>query len=130
MSGLTRRKSSDGNGRQRVMAKYGNRKVEADGVLFDSQAEYRRYRELRLLQDAGEIDHLVLQPAYVLAPAVKLNGRTKPAIRYFADFQYVDTATGKTVTEDVKSPATSANAVYRVKKHLLMTVHGIEVREV
>ena len=37
--------------------KYGNRKVEIDGVTFDSIAEARRYQELKLLETAGEIDY-------------------------------------------------------------------------
>jgi hypothetical protein len=40
--------------------KYGNRKTEIDGYLFDSQAEARRYKELKLMQAAGEIDTLEL----------------------------------------------------------------------
>src|SRR5579872_4879033 len=38
----------------------------ADGVVFASKAEMLRYRELRLLERAGEIRNLELQPRYPL----------------------------------------------------------------
>jgi hypothetical protein len=42
-------------------SKYGNRKTEAHGLLFDSKLEARRYTELLLLQSAGEISGLERQ---------------------------------------------------------------------
>jgi len=36
--------------------KYGNKKVEIDGILFDSILEGSRYLQLNLLKSAGEID--------------------------------------------------------------------------
>ena len=54
--------------------------------------------------------------------------RAKPALRYVADFQYVEN--GKLVVEDVKSKITQENPVYRIKKHLMMSVHGIEINEI
>lgn len=49
-------------------------------------------------------------------------------MKYVADFVYQ--ANGQTVVEDVKSAATRKLAVYRLKKHLMMSVHGLEVVEV
>lgn len=34
------------------------------------------------------------------------------------------------VVEDVKSPASAKLAAYRLKRHLMRTVHGIEITEV
>lgn len=110
-------------------AKYGNRRVSLDGYEFDSRAESRRYEELRLLQKAGEIGHLVVHPVYEIAPGATLSGRRKPPLRYEADFEYMDT-NGQRVVEDVKSDATRRNPTYRLKLHLMATVRGIQVREV
>ena len=44
------------------MSKYRNVKTEVDGILFASKKEARRYSELKLLERAGEIAHLELQP--------------------------------------------------------------------
>ena len=38
------------------MSKYNNKRITIDGITFDSLAEERRYRELRLLWRANEID--------------------------------------------------------------------------
>lgn len=109
-------------------AKYRNAKVTVDGVTFDSKGEQRRYVELCQMQAAGIIADLKQSVDFVLAPACYLGGKAKkPALRYRADFTY--TEGGALVVEDFKSPATLANPVYRIKKHLMMTVHGILIRE-
>ena len=112
--------------------KYGNKKIEIDGVKFDSKKEARRYQALLLMQRAGEISDLELQPKFELIKSVKFAGtdRAKPAIRYFADFAYTETATGKRIVEDVKSKITRESPVYRIKKHMMLAIHGIEINEV
>lgn len=111
-------------------AKYGNRKVEIDGLRFDSGAEARRYRELVLLQDAGQIACLEQHPRFDLAPSVVLDGRKHPPLRYTADFRYIDLGRfSQDVVEDVKSAASRTTA-YKMRRHLMKAVHGIEVREV
>lgn len=110
-------------------AKYRNTKVSVAGETFDSKGEQRRYMELRQLEAGGHIAFLTRGQCFVLAPACHLGGKSKkPALRYKADFTYVD-CDGELVVEDFKSPATLKNPVYRIKKHLMMTVHGILIRE-
>ena len=46
--------------------KYGNQKVIIDGIKFDSKAEAERYKELKILERAGKIRGLRLQPKYLL----------------------------------------------------------------
>lgn len=106
-------------------------KVELDGMTFDSKKEHRRYIELKAMQQRGEIRDLKHHTKFELAPKTKIEGekRAKPALRYFADFTYYR-STGEFVVEDVKSAATRKLASYRNKKHLMKTVHGIDVREV
>ena len=111
-------------------SKYNNRKVELDGFTFDSQKEARRYSELKILVRVGEISELELQKSFVLAESVKFNNepRAKPAIRYVADFAYMEN--GVMIVEDVKSKATKSLPVYRMKKHLMKSVHDIEIQEI
>ncbi|WP_139851333.1 DUF1064 domain-containing protein [Acinetobacter pullicarnis] len=110
--------------------KYANKKVVLNGTAFDSKKEARRFGELQILERAGEIKDLQTQYAFVLAESVKFNSepRSKPAVKYLADFVYV--RDGRVVVEDVKSAATKKLAVYRLKKHLMKSVHGIEVVEI
>lgn len=108
-------------------AKYSNIKTEVDGILFDSKKEANRYVLLKLLERTGEITDLVLQPKFLIADAVILDGRKQRARYYIADFQYTDLVTGKTVVEDVKGMKTAA---YRAKRHQVKLIHGIEVKEV
>lgn len=112
---------------QERRAKYGNTKAEIDGEKFDSEKEAARWHQLKLQEAAGHIKDLRRQVAFELAPAVVLDGRKKPAIRYWADFTYIDN--GLFVVEDVKSEITRKNPVYRIKRHLMATVHGIHIKE-
>ena len=109
-------------------SKYKAVKTTVDGVSFDSKAEARRYSELLLLQRAGEISDLRRQVTYELVPGVKFAGaaRARPAIRYTADFVY--TVRGKFVIEDVKSPVTANLPAFKIKRHLMLALHGLEVR--
>lgn len=108
--------------------KYNATKTQIDGITFASKAEAKRYNELKRLEQSGHISALELQPTYQLAPGVKYTGaaRACPALRYRADFRYIDHL-GVQVVEDVKGMPTEG---YRIKKHLLMALHNIEVREV
>lgn len=113
-------------------AKYKNTKViNDDGIKFDSKKEARRYQALLLMQRAGEIKDLELQPRFSLVKGVKFSGdaRAKPDIRYTADFAYTDTKTGERIIEDVKSPVTKKKTDYRMRRHMMLAIHGIEVLE-
>ena len=110
--------------------KYGNKKTMVDGIEFDSGLEASRYGALKLLLVAGEIAELELQVPFVLAGAVQYEGkRQTPPLRYFADFCYYKRVGDRWVyvVEDAKGVR---DRPYKIKKHLMMTVHKIEVREV
>lgn len=113
-------------------SKYRNQKVESDGLLFDSRKEARRHWDLQALLRAGLIRDLRTQPWFVLAPSVRLKGesRAKPALRYRADFSYVIVENGERIVEDVKSPATREKEAYRIKRHLMKSVHGLDITEI
>lgn len=109
------------------MTKYHSRSIVVDGIKFPSHREARRYRELKLLERAGEIRDLELQKKYVLIPAQKKpSGGTERACTYTADFVYRD-STGREVVEDAKGMHTQQ---YVIRRKLMLWVHGIEVREV
>ena len=111
-------------------SKFNAQRIEKDGMKFDSVKEYKRYIELTALMQRGEISELKCQVKFELAPKVKIAGekRAKPALRYFADFTYL--SNGKLIVEDVKSAATRKLPSYRNKKHLMKTVHDIDISEV
>ena len=113
-------------------SKYKNTKVEFDGKTFDSQKEVNRYQDLKLKLQAGQITDLNHHVPFVLMEGVKFEHekRKKPAMKYIADFVYTDVKTGLQVVEDVKSAMTRKLAAYRQKKHLMMSVHNIEIQEV
>ncbi len=96
--------------------KFNASKIKLDGMTFDSTKEYKRYIQLKA-QQRGGIKDLQHYTKFELVPKTKIEGekRTKPALRYFADFTYF-TATGVSVVEDVKSAATLKLASYRNKK--------------
>ena len=50
------------------MSKYHNKKVTIDGVTWDSEKEYHRWCELKLLERAGKIFNLQRQVPYVIIP--------------------------------------------------------------
>ena len=111
------------------MNKYGNEKTEVDGIKFASRHEAKRYVELKYMERAGLIKNLQLQRVYTLIGTQKDkdgNVLERP-VKYIADFVY--TENGKTVVEDVKSPATRTD-VYKLKKKLMLYKFGIEIKEV
>jgi len=78
-----------------------------DGVTFDSQKEARRYSELCLLEKAGQISELEIQPLFRVA----INGQ--PYCKFTPDFLYREG--GKIVAEDVKSSGTAKDPAYRLR---------------
>lgn len=105
--------------------KYKNRRVfTEEWGWFDSQKELDRWRELLLLEKAGKIHGLKRQAKFEIAPPCILDGRRKRALKYIADFEYVEA--GEKVIEDVKG---FKPRLYRLKRHLMKVVHGIEVLE-
>ena len=101
--------------------KYNATKTTVDGITFDSKKESQRYSELKLLEMAGKISRLKMQPRL----PIKING--KKICEYRADFYYVED--GVNVIEDVKSEHTRTLPVYRLKKKLVEAVYGITIRE-
>lgn len=101
--------------------KYGAKPTTLDGIRFPSKREARRWVELQQLERAGAISGLQRQVKYPLVVnGVKIG-------RYTSDFEYEEN--GQHVVEDVKSPATKKARDYRLRKLLMLALHGIEIRE-
>lgn len=108
-----------------MASKYHSRKITKDGITYDSVKEYRRFCELHLLERAGAIADLQRQVKFELIPSQRVDGKVvERPCTYVADFVYQEG--GKTVVEDVKGFKTPE---YRIKKKLLLWVHGIQIRE-
>lgn len=110
-----------------MSSKYGNKKTTVDGIVFDSKREADRYRELKLLERAGEIRDLRLQVPFQLIPSYELNGKRVRATNYIADFVYIDTRRQEQVVEDAKGYRTRE---YNLKKKLFGYRYGQDIVEV
>ena len=147
-------RNDSGNGEAK--SKYGNKKavrVLANGkeFKFDSQKEARRFDELLVLLQAGQIKDLKLQPEFTLPEAyTDPEGWHIRPLKYRADFSYMVKVSGapgssrptgqddpwefcaeqwRYVVEDVKSYATKTR-VYEMKKQLMLEKFKIRIREV
>ena len=125
-------------------SKYKAVKTTIDGITFDSKREAKRYSELKVLEKAGMITHLELQPKYdIIINGVKVCSY-KPDFRYFTvraennepsynskgEWQ-TPTLTGQKegqIVEDVKGFKTP---IYRLKKKLVEACYpGTQIKEV
>ena len=123
--------------------KYGNKKIHdlKSDQVFDSKKEYSRWKELSLLERAGEITNLQRQVPFILIPEQRApgtetykkgprKGQVKPGpvlerkVTYIADFMYFEN--GEPVVEDVKGLRTKE---YVIKRKLMLYTYGIRIKE-
>ena len=111
-----------------LVNKYRNKKIKINGQEFDSQLEYMRYCQLKILERAKEIKDLQRQVIFELQPKYKKGNKTIRAINYIADFVYIDAETGQKIIEDTKG---FKNDVYKLKKKLFEYIYkDLEIREI
>ena len=108
--------------REKAVSKYGNRKTELDGMMFDSRKEAQRWAELKWMERGRLISGLERQVAFEIIPKTD----KYRAVKYVADFVYTDAETGEKVVEDCKGMRTD---VYLLKKKLMYWKYGIDVKE-
>ena len=121
--------------------KYGNTKVEYNGIKFDSKREMQRYLVLKDAESKGVITNLVLQPKFELIPAVRetyikhLKTKDKEcertlqlAITYTADFSYYFGE--EYVVEDCKISKSLQPKEYVLKKKTMLALKGIKIKEI
>ena len=120
--------------RIRGRSKYRAIPTRVDGVRFASKAEASRFVELKLLEKAGKIEELELQPRFPLRVILStgtvwgaLAANQEPIIgTYVADFAYRNEY-GERIVEDVKGFKTP---LYRWKKKHVEAQYGITITEV
>lgn len=98
--------------------KYHNTKTVADGIKFDSKLEAERYAQLKILERAGVIRALELQPSFELLPSFRKNGKTWRKTVYKADFRYILADGDRIIIEDVKGSTAVITDVFRLKQKL------------
>ena len=119
--------------------KYGNNKIKNAFGTYDSELEWSRFIFLSNRQKEGEITNLRRQVEYLLIPAqygteIKHLKTKDKEVRvllerpcsYIADFVYE--RNGKTIVEDCKGAKAIITETAKIKKKLLLWVHGIELR--
>ncbi|MCE2841194.1 MAG: DUF1064 domain-containing protein [Novosphingobium sp.] len=119
--GITVRKKKPGPKK----GKYNAKGEHYDGFWFASQAELKRYKQLRELEAAGLIDTLRCQIPFRVA----LNNQHM--FNYIADFEYrVLDELGReqrSVVEDVKG---MVMPIYKLKRKMVEAMHGIKIIEI
>lgn len=100
-------------------SKYGNRRTEYAGFVFDSQHEAEIFRDLDLRVRAGELRAVACQVRFALPGGVT----------YVADFVALR-PDGTYRVLDAKSAATRKDKTYRLKRRLMRECLGLEIEEV
>jgi hypothetical protein len=113
-------------------SKYRAKPQVVDGIRFASQAEARRYGDLKLLEKAEAIRELEIQPTFPIEVMNQASGEVIQVGVYKADFRYREMGAhpsfrSRVVVEDVKGMRT---VVYRLKKRLVEAIYGITIQEI
>lgn len=121
--------------------KYNNKKVEVDGVVYDSKREYERWLLLKDAEEQGIITDLQRQVKFELIPAVieeyvehlktkdKIKTRVlQRPITYTADACYYKD--GKYIVEDMKVSPKVKTDKYILKNKMMFALKGIRIKEV
>ena len=98
--------------------KYHNKKTVIDGIKFDSKLEAERYAHLKMMERAGVIRDLELQPEYELIPSFRKNGKTWRRTLYQAPPRSPLAAHDSYIIEDVKGSTSVITGVFRLKQKL------------
>ncbi|MGG3662540.1 DUF1064 domain-containing protein [Bacillus gobiensis] len=67
--------------------KFGAKKTEVDGIVFDSKAEAKYYLQLKWMKQGKQIKDFKVQPRFLLQDAFEKNGKMIRKIEYVADFE-------------------------------------------
>lgn len=97
-----------------AQTKYNSKKVEIDGIIFDSKIEAKYYEQLKWLQEHNQILSFRVQPRYLLQEAFTKEGKTYRKIEYIADFE-IHHLDGSIEVVDVKGMETEA---FKIKRKL------------
>lgn len=102
--------------------KYGAQKTQFMGYTFDSKWEAERWGQLTAMEKAKSIKDLERQIKYDII----VNGQK--ICRYIADFRYKRVEEDGSMTEVVEDAKGVETADFKLKKKLMLAVHGIEIK--
>lgn len=88
--------------------KFNAKKIEYDGIIFDSKTECEYYKELMSKVKSGEIKSFSIQPRYILQDKFTKYGKNYREITYSPDFMIVNNDDSITLV-DVKGYSTPAS---------------------
>lgn len=121
--------------------KYRNKKVEFQGILFDSKREMQRWLILKDAEAKGVISDLQRQVKFELIPAVTeeyvVHLKTKDKVKtrvvqrpitYTADACYIKD--GEFIVEDCKISPKVKPDKYILKSKMMFALKGIRIKEV
>lgn len=111
--------------RNKYNAKRTTRVIDGKVVTFHSKAEAERWDVLKAMEERGEISHLLRQVKYSLSVWRDGEDDDEHICDYIADFVYLEN--NRAIVEDVKG---YRDAVYKLKKKLMLACHGITIREI
>lgn len=119
--------------------KYGNKKVEYQGKLFDSKREMQRYVVLKEAEEKGLISDLRTRITFELIPAIteeyvehlktkdKIKTRVlQRAVTYKADFVYIKD--GEEIIEDVKISKALIPKEFALKEKIFFWKYGKRIQ--
>jgi hypothetical protein len=110
-------------------SKYGSKKTEYNGVIYDSKKEANRATQLDWLQKDHQISGLKRQVKFSWIETHQkdfVSDEVKFKRSYIADFVYFDHAIKKEVVEDAKGHLT---AEYKKKKKIVEKLFNIKIFE-
>lgn len=95
------------------MSKKGKDKRTYQGIVFDSELEFKVYTKYLLpLKESGVVKNITLQPKFELQPKFTKNGKNIRPINYVADFE-IEYSNGQIEVWDVKGMALSDAKIKR-----------------
>lgn len=101
--------------------KYGNKKVIANGIKFDSKLEHYLYGYLQLINSDFDFQHRI-----TLVEGFKFNGKAVRAITMLVDF--IVRKNGKTYYVDTKGFPTEVSKIkYKMLKNQLKDCENVDV---
>jgi len=104
-----------------TQSKYRAIRTVVDGITFASKKEAEKYQELKLLERAGKIRQLQLQPRFPLYVRGQL------ICTYVGDFSFYEGDSTTQIVVDVKGFKTP---VYKLKKKLFQAIYkNVDFRE-
>ncbi|CDM57657.1 putative conserved protein [Rhizobium favelukesii] len=101
-------------------SKYGNTRVQVDGIWFDSKREAAFYGELKQREKAGEVSGVDLQRSFAL-----LGPQGMLMATYRCDFAFIDHSQDHRLrVVDVKGVETKE---FKIKRRMMKALLGIDV---